>query len=215
MLIRIACLAIGYLCGLIQTSYIIGRIKGIDIRKQGSGNAGTTNAFRTMGKKAGALTFICDVLKCLLAGFLCQLIFGGAHPEMVPLMGMYAGAGTILGHNFPVYLGFKGGKGIACSMGLAILIDWKIALMILIVFPTVFLVSKYVSLASMTCYIIAMTMVLVMGALGCFGMSSSLQLEMDAVMIALTVLAFYRHRANIRRLIAGTENKMDLFKKKK
>ena len=117
-MVRIICLLIGYAFGLFQTSYIYGRTKGIDIREHGSGNAGTTNALRTLGKKAGAITLAGDCIKCILAVLTVRLIFGASHPEMLKLLTVYAAAGTILGHNFPLYLGFRGGKGIAATAGL-------------------------------------------------------------------------------------------------
>ena len=98
---------IGYVFGLFQTSYLYGKTKGIDIREHGSGNAGTTNALRTLGKKAGAITLAGDCIKCILAVLTVRLIFGASHPEMLKLLMVYAAAGTILGHNFPFYLGFR------------------------------------------------------------------------------------------------------------
>ena len=98
---RIACLCIGYAFGLIQTSYIYGRMHGIDIRQYGSGNAGTTNMLRTMGTKAGIITFFFDFLKCFLAVMAVRLLFGGRYPDLLPLLSVYAGAGEVLGHNYP------------------------------------------------------------------------------------------------------------------
>ena len=98
MLVRIVSLLIGYAFGLFQTSYIYGRKNGIDIREHGSGNAGTTNALRTLGKKAGAVTLLGDCLKCALAILAVYLLFGKSHPQLVRLLELYAGAGCILGH---------------------------------------------------------------------------------------------------------------------
>ena len=94
-------LAIGYVCGLFQTSYIIGRLYKTDIREHGSGNAGTTNALRTFGKKAGAMTLLGDCLKCVAAIFLVKLFLGKTYGDILPLLTVYAAAGCILGHNFP------------------------------------------------------------------------------------------------------------------
>ena len=118
MLERIVCLLIGYGFGLFQTGYFYGKRNGIDIRKHGSGNAGTTNALRTMGKKAGAITLLGDCMKAVLAILLVTLIFQKGHPEEIMLLKLYAGAGCVLGHNFPFYMNFKGGKGIAASVGM-------------------------------------------------------------------------------------------------
>ena len=141
---RVICLLIGYVCGLFQTSYIYGRAHGIDIREHGSGNAGTTNALRTLGAKAGALTFLGDCFKCVLAVVIVRLIFGGSHPDTVKLLGLYASAGAILGHNFPFYLKFKGGKGIACTAGLLLSFDWRLTLAALAVFLIAFFITHYV-----------------------------------------------------------------------
>ena len=110
MVERLICLLIGYVCGLFQTSYIYGRAHGIDIRNYGSGNAGTTNALRTLGAKAGAITFLGDCFKCVIAVLIVRAIFGNSHQDIIRLLGLYAAAGTILGHNFPFYLKFRGGK---------------------------------------------------------------------------------------------------------
>ena len=104
-MIRIACLAIGYVFGLFQTSYFLGKAHHMDIREHGSGNAGTTNALRTMGKKAAAITLLCDCLKCVLAVWLVSLLFGKNHREILPLLELYGATGCVLGHNFPVTMG--------------------------------------------------------------------------------------------------------------
>ena len=115
---RIICLVIGYAFGLFQTAFIYGKINGIDIREHGSGNAGTTNALRVLGTKAGLIVFAGDVIKTVLAIVIFGLIFKDSHPEEVYLLKLYAATGAILGHNFPFYLNFKGGKGIAATAGL-------------------------------------------------------------------------------------------------
>lgn len=107
---RLVCLAIGYVFGIFQTAYIYGKMHGIDIRQCGSGNVGATNTLRVLGKKAGLIVFLGDVAKTVLAVLAVRLIFGNKYPDMLPLLGMYAAAGTILGHNFPVQLGFRGWK---------------------------------------------------------------------------------------------------------
>ena len=104
---RLISILIGYVFGLFQTSYIIGKMHKTDIREHGSGNAGTTNALRTFGKKAGAMTLIGDCFKCVLAIVVVRLIFADRTAEMIPLLCIYAAAGCILGHNFPITLGFR------------------------------------------------------------------------------------------------------------
>ena len=195
---RLICLAIGYVCGLFQTSYIIGRLHKTDIREHGSGNAGTTNALRTFGKKAGILTLLGDCLKCVAAIVLVRVFLGKTYGDILPLLSLYAAAGCILGHNFPFYLKFRGGKGIAASVGF------------ILAFTT-----HYVSLCSLSAYLAAFAAIIVLGQGGAYGMDASHTMEMYVVMGLLTALAFFRHRANIMRLAKGTENRVYLGKKDK
>lgn len=211
---RIYCLLIGYVCGLFQTSYIYGRLNGIDIREHGSGNAGSTNALRTLGTKAGLISFIGDCLKCILAVVLAKTIFGSTNPEMSRLLGLYAAAGSILGHNFPFYLKFRGGKGIACTAGLVLSFNPLMAVLGVITFLTTYFTTHYVSLGSILVYITFMIEIVVLGQLGVFNMSQALLNEMYIVSLFLSLLAFYKHRENIKRLLNGTERKTYLSKKK-
>ena len=212
---RIVCLLIGYVCGLFQTSYIIGRLHKTDIREHGSGNAGTTNALRTFGKKAGALTLLGDLLKCVAAIVLVRLIFGGTYGDILPLLAVYAAAGCILGHNFPIYLGFRGGKGVAASVGFVLAFDWRIFVICAVVFFGLFFLTHYVSLCSLSAYLTALVAMIVLGQMGAYPMDGAHITEMYLVMAALTALAFFRHRANIGRLIKGTESKIYLGKSQK
>jgi len=212
-MIRIICLLIGYCCGLFQTSYIYGKTQGIDIRELGSGNAGTTNALRELGVKAGAITFIGDCLKCVVAVLLVKLIFGNSHAEYIKLLGLYAGAGTILGHNFPFYMKFQGGKGIAATAGLVLSFDLRLTLIALVTFLLAFFVTKFVSLGSLLVYVVFLTGMIVFGQIGMFNMEQHYLNEMYLVTFLLMLLAFYRHKENIKRLLKGTENKTYLSKK--
>jgi glycerol-3-phosphate acyltransferase PlsY len=106
---------IGYAFGMIQTAYFYGKMKGIDIRKHGSGNAGTTNTLRVLGPKAGFTVLFGDMLKCAIAVWLVGWIFGSMYPEHMYLLKIYTAFGAILGHDFPFYMNFKGGKGIAAT----------------------------------------------------------------------------------------------------
>lgn len=212
---RLICVVIGYVFGLFQTSYIYGRMHGIDIRKHGSGNAGTTNMLRTLGTKAGAITFAGDILKCVLAVAVARLIFQEKCADIMPLLSIYTSAGVILGHNFPFYLGFKGGKGIAASVGLVISLHWGFAVIGLITFAAVFCATHYVSLGSLIIYVGFVIELVIVGQRGVFGMEQAQLNEMYAVAACLMVLAFWMHRANIGRLRRGEERKTYLFKKKK
>ena len=156
-MVRLACLAIGYLFGIFQTAYIYGRINGIDIREYGSGNAGTTNALRVLGKKAGLIVFLGDVAKTVLAVVVVRLLFGATHTDMLPL-------------------------------------------------------TRYVSLGSILVVIELVVCLIVLGQNGYYGMNQGHLIEFYMVAALLAAMAIYRHRANIRRLLNGTESKV--FQKK-
>lgn len=212
---RIICIAIGYVCGLLQTAYLYGRLKHIDIREHGSGNAGTTNALRTLGKKAGLITFLGDFFKPMLAMLIVWLIF--KDHDSVKLLQLYAGIGAVLGHIFPAYLGFRGGKGVATIAGMSVLYAilngfWYVVAALAVIFILVVAVTRYVSLGSIiiiTGYYIA---VVVLGQMGVLDWEQNRLYEMYVVMGIYSALAIFKHKANIVRLIKGTENKV--FEKK-
>lgn len=211
---RIVCLAIGYIFGLFQTGYIYGKLHNVDIRTMGSGNAGTTNALRTMGFKAGAITFLGDAFKCIFAVLAVKLIFGNSHADILPLLAMYAGCGAVLGHNFPFYLQFRGGKGIAATAGLlASTLNIGLVCVCLLSFAIPVLVTKYVSLGSLIVVTIYLLCVIGYGQTGGFGVDQIVLNEMYVIAAFLMILAFIRHRANIKRLLNGTENKIGVSKK--
>lgn len=207
---RLLCVAIGYLFGLIQTGYIYGKIKKIDIRKHGSGNAGTTNALRTLGWKAGVITFIGDCLKCVLAVTVVQVLF--IQDPHQGLYAMYAGLGAVLGHNFPFYLKFKGGKGIASTAGLILAVNPIMFLIVAVVFISIVLITQYVSLGSIIIMVLFVIMVVISGQSGWLLVLPGDLYEYYAIAIVLALLAIWRHRANIKRLLSGTENKTDVRK---
>lgn len=204
---RIICLAVGYLFGLFQTAYIYGKLQGIDIRNYGSHNAGTTNTLRVLGLKAGVLVLAGDILKCILAIVVAGLLFGGSHPDMIYLLKIYAAAGAILGHNFPFYLHFKGGKGIAATAGMILAFHPYFIPVAVVVFFGIFFTTHYVSLGSLVLYIVFMAEMVILGQNGVFHMAQPYLNELYAVSAALTVMAFYKHRENIVRLLHGTERK--------
>lgn len=158
ILYRVICIIVGYIFGLFQTGYLYGRMNHIDIRDYGSGNAGTTNAMRVLGKKAGIITYIGDTLKGILCGLLIRAIFGAGidlDSAYVFVLVLYGGLGVVLGHNFPCYMNFKGGKGIAASSGVIIsLLDLRLMIIACATFVLVAALSKYVSLASITMMIV-------------------------------------------------------------
>lgn len=212
---RLVCVIIGYAFGLIQTGYIYGKIHNVDIRKQGSGNAGTTNALRTMGWKAGIVTLLGDCFKCVFAVVIVHLIYGKSHADILPVLSMYAGMGAVLGHNYPFYLNFKGGKGIAATAGLILSTTnvWMV-LICLGAFLLIVGVTRYVSLGSLAVATIYMIEVIVYGHMGGYAVSQAGLYEMYVIAVLLMISAFYKHKANIGRLLSGTENKLSVGKSK-
>ncbi len=209
-MVRLICVAIGYVFGLFQTSYIYGRMKGMDIREHGSGNAGATNALRTLGWKAGLLTFLGDCFKCVFAVLLVRFLFDRLYPQenIGVLLGLYAGLGVILGHNFPCYLKFHGGKGISATAGLFLSLDPLLTLGALILFAGSVGITRYVSLGSILVSIWLPVGVILYGERGKWGLSQEHLYEMYAIVVFLCLMALFRHRKNIRSLLNGTERKL-------
>lgn len=215
---RLICLAIGYVCGLFQTGYIVGEMSHVDIRKKGSGNAGTTNALRVLGWKAGILTFAGDVIKCIVAFLVVFFMYRGS--DCRPLLTLYAGAGVTLGHNFPFYMNFKGGKGIAVMAGLVVVNSfWHLPVSLLLIpvtlacFLVPVIVTRYISVGSLAAYTVFLIEMIVMGQTGWFDMREAYCYELYVILGLMTALAWYRHKENLKRLVAGTENKFGSKKK--
>ena len=212
MLPRIVSLIIGYVFGIFQTAYFYGRMNGIDIREHGSGNAGTTNALRVLGKKAGVVVFLGDFFKCFLAVYLVKGIFGGMMPDSIFLIGVYGATGCVLGHNFPIQLNFRGGKGIACTAGMLAALDPRIAITVVLTFILIVVLTRYVSLGSIIIVCEFVILLIVFGQKGDYGLTQAALNEVYVLGVFLAVMAIWRHRANIVRLLKGTENK--IFSKK-
>lgn len=212
---RLVCLIIGYAFGLFQTAFFYGKAHGIDIREHGSGNAGTTNALRVLGKKAGLIVLLGDCLKCIFAVCVCRLIYGESHADMIYLLCIYTAAGAILGHNFPFYMGFKGGKGIAATAGLILSFHPSFIPVGVVLFFGAFFITHYVSLGSLLVYLGFVIQIIISGQMGLFDMEQGLLIEMYIVAFLLAVMAYWKHRENIVRLIRGEERKTYLTKKNK
>ncbi|WP_313526468.1 glycerol-3-phosphate 1-O-acyltransferase PlsY [Anaerotignum sp.] len=199
---RIFSLLIGYFIGCISMGFIVGKITKTDLRKKGSGNLGTTNALRVLGFRAGLATFLGDILKGVIAFFVCRWLF----PDNSLLAGIYAGVGAVLGHDFPFYLQFKGGKGIASTIGLILSLSFVFSPAIgLITFGVGIIgvvLSHYISVGSIAFSVSIPLIAIVLGA----------PMEGVALFAALAVLAIWRHKENIKRLKSGTENKFTLHK---
>jgi glycerol-3-phosphate acyltransferase PlsY len=189
---------IGYLLGSINSSLIIGKLfYKKDIRKYGSGNAGTTNTLRTFGKRAAAAVLAGDLLKGILAVLIgCGVAGSTTTGEYTG--GYLAGLFSIIGHNWPVYFGFKGGKGVLTSFAVVLMFSPVAALLCLAGFIVIVAITKYVSLGSMVCAALFPLMAFMMGE----------PMMMIWVGAILALLIIMRHGANIRRLIHGNEKKL-------
>ena len=206
--IRFIALAMGYVIGAFQTGYFYGKAHGIDIREHGSGNAGATNTLRTLGWKAGVITFAGDCLKAVVSVLLAMHFFGGNFDGDVRILGLYAGLGAVLGHNFPFYLKFKGGKGIACTAGVVFSVCPQAVPACFAVFALCLWLTKYVSLGSILMATLFIIQVVELNMLGALGVPAANILEYDLLAIVFGVMAIWRHKANIQRLLSGTENKV-------
>lgn len=186
-------LLISYFVGTISGSYIIGNLfLNKDIRKYGSGNAGTTNAMRVLGKKAGVLTFLIDFLKGALVTLIIRRIFGD---EFVPL----AILGAVIGHDFPFYMNFKGGKGVATTLGALALFNFPLTIICYVVWVLGTVLTKMVSVGSILFFV---SIIIVYSFMSNLAMSNILIIDIIAL------IGIIRHNDNIKRIIAGNENKI-------
>jgi len=200
MLNTILVIGIGYLLGSISTGVVISKMFAkTDIRKQGSGNAGTTNMLRILGRKAALFTFIGDMLKGIIAVFIGKGLIGG---ELGGLLGV---VGAVLGHYYPLYFGFKGGKGIATSFGSLLFVFPIQALLAFSVFLILVYVTHYVSVGSVAAAAVLPLLVLI----------THFDQPVLWIITACTgASVIWRHRANIKRLMNHTESKLDFSKLK-
>nr|WP_315085009.1 glycerol-3-phosphate 1-O-acyltransferase PlsY [uncultured Lachnoanaerobaculum sp.] len=206
-MLRILLLIIGYFIGNIETGYIFGKLNKMDIRNYGSGNAGATNTLRVLGPKAGLIVFLGDFCKSLIPCLVVRFIFRD-NVSLSYVYMLYIGLGVVLGHNFPFYLGFKGGKGVASTAGIIMALDIRIAAVCLAIFIVIVAVTRYVSLASIVVMIIfiGMSHMLVKTSYGFTDGTSPMEFRLLVVVIGF--LSIFMHRANIKRLLSGTENKI-------
>ena len=209
MLVYIIVAVIAYLLGSISFSVIISKkMAGFDVREKGSGNAGTTNVLRSVGKKAAVITLIFDVLKGVLA-VLVAYIAGNIVKEGVDkaLLIQIAGLLVIVGHTFPIFFGFKGGKGIATALGVLLITNWNIGLICLVFALVLMALTKMVSLGSISAAILFPVLILFMP-------HTAYLVDGNYIIysILIAVLVVFNLRANVKRLLNGTENKLD-FKK--
>ncbi len=204
-------LVVGYLFGNIPNGYLYARAKGVDIFKVGSGNPGSTNVTRALGKKAGFTVLLMDIAKTVVPVLLLHLLWKPGQ-EITTLLVMYTGFGAILGHTFTFLPHLRGGKGVACTGALIIMFDWRVAIVLLLLLILIVLVTGYVSLGSMigeSCFFL---LILLLGRSGYLPVTENTYLSCCVLSFLMAVLCVYQHRSNIQRLMHGTENK---FGKKK
>ncbi len=205
---RLVSLLIGYVCGNFITGYFYGKLKHVDIRTMGSGNVGTTNTFRSLGWKAGVVTLLGDLLKVGAAILIVWLLYRGNGGVNVRVLMFYAAFGAVLGHNFPIIMKFHGGKGIACTAGLVLILCPVCVPVCLAIFILAVAVTRYVSLGSILVCISFFIQVLIFGHMGLLGVSGSDLVEVTVICGIVAALDIFRHRENIKRLLNGTENKI-------
>lgn len=205
-IIIIAVAVISYLIGSVNFSIMLSKaVSGKDIRESGSGNAGATNMLRTHGKKMAIVTLLLDVLKGIAAVFISMLVDIKIGTGYLPCI---AAVCVVLGHNFPIFFGFKGGKGVATSLGVVMMLDWKVGLIVAVIAIAVMAITRYVSLGS-----------IIGGALYILieGTVILIRQPVNIVCFVCTViiggLLILRHHANIGRLLRGEENKLSFSKK--
>lgn len=198
MITYLICLVVGYFCGCISTGYLVGRFYHMDIRTKGSGNAGTTNVLRNLGKLPALITFVGDLAKAIVPILVIRLVFS---PEDWYLWCLYCGLGVVLGHNFPFYLSFKGGKGIAVTAAVVMSACHPCMIPIgIVIFVLAVIITRYVSVGSLfvAWYIPANTVALYR--------EHPLFIHMLVVSLLFTAFAYFQHRQNIVRLVQGNEN---------
>ncbi len=202
ILVVFAALCIGYLLGSFNTSVIVGKLYGKDIRRHGSNSAGLTNTLRVLGKSAAAFVLAGDIAKgviaCLIGLRLGVDVYSGEAVDSLSLFA--AGAGAVAGHNWPVYFGFKGGKGLLTAAAVMFMVDWVATLISLGVFIMIVALTRYVSLGT----ILATTLFVAISFVPAFG--NTIYFNMFAGLIAVMVI--FKHKENIQRLLSGRENRL-------
>ncbi len=209
ILSRIISLIIGYICGLFPTGRLVGRKNQTDLTQEGSGNTGMTNSIRVLGWKAGIVVFIGDFVKTVIPMVVIWLIYRNVYPELVKLLMFYSGLGAILGHNFPFYSKFKGGKGIVCSCAAIILFDWRMAPICAFLFFVTVIPTGFMSIGSLMILSGFFAQTIVFGQLGILHVGAQFLMETYIVVAIMVAVGFFMHRENIKRLATGTERKFN------
>ena len=204
---------IAYLIGSVNFSVIFSKkFAGFDVREKGSGNAGSTNMLRSVGKKAAALTLVCDVLKGVVAIVIAIIVGNIIQDSNKELLLQIAGIAVVLGHTFPIFFQFKGGKGVATSLGILLMSNWQIGLICLVFALVLMTLTRMVSLGSCAAAVLFPVLTLFINdhyTVLTEGKQGSTYLVYSIIM---AVIVLFNHRSNIKRILNGTENKLS-FKK--
>ena len=205
----IAIAIIAYAIGSINFSVIFSRkFAGFDVREKGSGNAGTTNMLRSVGKKAAAITLICDILKGVISIVIAIIVGNIAKNLDRELLLQIAGIAVVLGHTFPIFFGFKGGKGVATSLGVLLISNWQIGLICLVFAVVLMALTRMVSLGSCAAAVLFPVLTLFINqhyTVLTDGKSGRVYFVYSVI---LAIIVLYNHRSNIKRILSGTENKL-------
>ena len=212
MIVYILVAIIAYLIGSVNFSVIFSKkFAGFDVREKGSGNAGTTNILRSVGKKAAAITLICDILKGVVAIGIA-ILFGYIPDMNKELLLQIAGVAVILGHTFPVFFGFKGGKGVATSLGVLLLSNWQIGLICLVFALVLMILTRMVSVGSCAAAILFPVLTLFINEHYTVLTEGKAGNVYFIYSVILAIIVLFNHRENIKRLLNGTENKISFNK---
>ncbi|OKZ60316.1 MAG: acyl-phosphate glycerol 3-phosphate acyltransferase [Clostridium sp. CAG:354_28_25] len=204
---------IAYLIGSINFSILISKKKaGYDIRQKGSGNAGTTNMLRNLGKKYAAITLICDVLKGVVAIGIAIIVGNILGDTNKALLVQIAGVAVVIGHTFPIFFGFKGGKGVATSLGILLMTNWQLGLICLVFALVLMALTRVVSMGSIAAAILYPVLTLFVGGGHYIVESSGLGNGYFIYSVILAIIVIFNHRENIKRILSGTENKISFNK---
>ena len=200
---------IAYLIGSINFSVLISKkMAGFDVREKGSGNAGTTNMLRSVGKKAAVITLVCDILKGVVSIVIAIIVGNIAKNLDRELLLQIAGIAVVLGHTFPVFFGFKGGKGVATSLGVLLMSNWQIGLICLVFAVVLMVLIRMVSLGSCAAAVLFPVLTLFINqhyTVLTDGKSGRVYFIYSVI---LAIIVLYNHRSNIKRILNGTENKL-------
>ena len=204
---------IAYLIGSINFSILISKKKaGYDIRQKGSGNAGTTNMLRNLGKKYAAITLICDVLKGVVAIGIAIIVGNILGDTNKALLVQIAGVAVVIGHTFPIFFEFKGGKGVATSLGILLMTNWQLGLICLVFALVLMALTRVVSMGSIAAAILYPVLTLFVGGGHYIVESTGLGNGYFIYSVILAIIVIFNHRENIKRILSGTENKISFNK---